>query len=462
MAQGLFVLLCAVNITTPNQMENMHTGNAYAVAGGLLAFQLSMVGLWVELYLTEGKQDTRARGTALRNIKRDTFTVLPILCSFATISTGVTLSVTTFLWSLSWLLPFVMRVAVMRFVNDSNAVRDLHRYVIHRLGDGALIVLGEGVLQIIRAETSREVFAYLTIALGLFLVTLARIAVWSMDCFTDPSKHAQLLSLDAGLAAYFIRSVSAPALVGMGVALKKMINVTSDSFLEKNVPFYWLLCGASTISLFTLVVTYELHRFSFHRKVRTKEFAIMIFISSFFCYWAPVPAPTWVIVALSLFTWLLAVIIHFFLDDYFLLKEQVKKKQATESHLLTRADSRATMKTTKTSRFVDLERQCCAFVCRLGHAITKRQSSFKSNRAGSEDYLPSPKHIVPIRELSPIAINDPIGPAVGILERQQSGLMTEDGAREWSSSNPSYKVQNGSPRSEGRVQVTFEEDRADN
>ena len=52
----------------------------------------------------------------------------------------------------------------------------------------------------------------------------------------------------------------------------------------------------------------------------------MITISFFFLAWAPIPAPAWIIVALSLFTWLLAVVIHFFLDDYFLLKEQAKQK----------------------------------------------------------------------------------------------------------------------------------------
>ncbi len=122
----------------------------------LLAFQLSMVLLWCELFFST--KDSRARGTALRNIQRDSVTLIPLLCSYATIATNVNLSITTLLWACSWLFPFLMRIFVMKYVNETNAVRDLHRYVIHRLGDGALIVLGEGVLQIIRAETDPVVF----------------------------------------------------------------------------------------------------------------------------------------------------------------------------------------------------------------------------------------------------------------------------------------------------------------
>ena len=45
------------------------------------------------------------------------------------------MSVTTFLWALSWLFPFLMRLLALKYVNETNAVRDLHRYVIHRLGE---------------------------------------------------------------------------------------------------------------------------------------------------------------------------------------------------------------------------------------------------------------------------------------------------------------------------------------
>jgi len=57
-----------------------------------------------------------------------------------------------------WFFPFALRVLYynMGWMNEKNAVRDLHRYVIHRLGDGALIVLGEGVLQVIFLSANVE------------------------------------------------------------------------------------------------------------------------------------------------------------------------------------------------------------------------------------------------------------------------------------------------------------------
>ncbi len=74
-------------------------------------------------------------------------------------------------------------------------------------------------------------------------MTAVRIALYSMDCFAEPQKHAQLLSLDAGLAAYFIRSLAAPALVALGVSIKKMVSVTHEYFDDHDVKYYFLLCG---------------------------------------------------------------------------------------------------------------------------------------------------------------------------------------------------------------------------
>lgn len=340
MAQGLAVFLCTVSITTPSRLEDPSTGDGYFVAGGLFCFQLSMVLLWVELYLTDGKNDTRAKGTAVRNIQRDASTLLPLICSFFSLAFQAPLSVTSLLWGLSWLFPFLMRVVRIKSVNESNAVRDLHRYVIHRLGDGALIMLGEGVLQIIRADTSLSVYSYLAVTLALLLMNPVRIAMFSMDCFVDPLKHAQLLALDVGLAAYFVRSLAAPALVALGVALKKMVAISSDQFdLNENRPFYWLLCGASTISLFGLIVTYELHRFAYHRNWRRGQFLFMCLLSLVFLCFPFIPAPSWVIVSLNLIVWLIASAMHFLMDDYFLLKEI---RNRTKS-LLDKHDSQRTM-----------------------------------------------------------------------------------------------------------------------
>lgn len=347
LSQGLAVMLIAVNITTRERMQDALSGNAYAVAGGLVAFQLSMVLLWVELYLSpDSKASGKAKGTATRNLQRDAVSVVPLLLSFCTIYYEVALIVTTTMWSLSWLLPFAMRVWALRHVNDGNAVRDLHRYVIHRLGDGALILLGEGVLQIIRAKVLvKSIYFFAAVLLGLFGVTAVRIAVWSMDCFTDSSKHAQLLSLRAGLAAYFVRSLAGPALVAVGVAMKKMVSMSySNQFSIEYHAFYWLLCGASFITSVTQICTYELHRFASKGHFRRAEPALMTAVSCLFLVWPSVQLASWVTELLCLGTWLLIISIHFLLDDYFLLKQMAKERGDTE---LLRAGS---MKSAKSSR----------------------------------------------------------------------------------------------------------------
>ncbi|KAH9257313.1 hypothetical protein BASA81_004470 [Batrachochytrium salamandrivorans] len=347
LSQGLAVMLIAVNITTRERMQNTLSGNAYAVAGGLVAFQLSMVFLWVELYLSpDSKASGKAKGTATRNLQRDLVSLIPLLLSFCTIYYEVALIATTVLWSLSWLLPFGMRVLALRLVNDGNAVRDLHRYVIHRLGDGALILLGEGVLQIIRAKVLvKSIYFFAAVLLGLFSVTAVRIAVWSMDCFTDSSKHAQLLSLRAGLAAYFVRSVAGPALVAMGVAMKKMVSMSySNQFSIEYHAFYWLLCGASFITSVTQICTYELHRFASKGHFRRAEPALMGTVSCLFLVWPSVYLASWVTELLCLGTWLVIIFIHFLLDDYFLLKQMAKERGDTE---LLRSGS---MKSAKSSR----------------------------------------------------------------------------------------------------------------
>ena len=165
----------------------------------------------------------------------------------------------------------------------------------------------------------------------------------------------------------------------------------------------------------------------------------MVLISSFFLYWAPIPAPAWVIVALCLGTWSLAVIVHFFLDDYFLLKEQVRNKtQNAESNILKRADSRFTTKTQKTMRFIDLGRGCCGCIQDTWEAIPFPWRARRVPRGGSEDDLPSSRQLAPIKELPPVLINDPMLPSVGLLERQASVIMTDKGIRELSADNPNY------------------------
>jgi hypothetical protein len=92
--------------------------------------------------------------------------------AYASIFYDAPLWVTALLWSMVWFLPFAARVLfyVCGWMNEKNAVRDLHRYVIHRLGDGAIIVLGEGVLQVIR------------------WVLLGRLAVQARACASEREK----------------------------------------------------------------------------------------------------------------------------------------------------------------------------------------------------------------------------------------------------------------------------------
>jgi hypothetical protein len=55
-------------------------------------FQLSLGALWVELYYSqESANDSRAKGTAKRNIQRDALSCLPLIASYGTIATETTL-----------------------------------------------------------------------------------------------------------------------------------------------------------------------------------------------------------------------------------------------------------------------------------------------------------------------------------------------------------------------------------
>jgi len=317
MAQGLAVLLFSINVTTPDQVED-NRGFAYAIAGALLAFHLSIAALWVEVVYSSGRVNERAGATARRNIKRDALGIVCVLFSFATIAYGAPLWTTTLLWSMVWFLPFVIRVLYwkMGWMNERNALRDLHRYVIHRLGDGALIILGEGVLQIIRVNQSSTSAQYVTLIVALFIMTLCRIQYFNMDCFASPDKHAQLLAIDAGMMTFFLRSVTSPALVAMAVGMKRMVTLATDVFVPEIQPFAWLTCGACVVALSALVFTFETHRFAYHRQFRLREASLGVSIALCFLLWPWISQPAFVILGLVMATFAVSVVVQYFVDDY--------------------------------------------------------------------------------------------------------------------------------------------------
>ncbi len=156
---------------------------------------------------------------------------------------------------------------------------------------------------------------------------------------------------------------------------------------------------ACTISCFTFIVTYDLHRFAYHRRWRYREFTIMIFLSSWFVLYALIPAPTYVILALVLFTWLIVIFVHFLLDDYFLLKERAKNKNEDTSRSLKRNGSEKSYATAKSRRFTFLNRKPSLKV-HIPSFFFFRSSKKPRNNTMNEE-LPEQKVFYPLQDAAP-------------------------------------------------------------
>jgi len=178
--------------------------------------------------------------------------------------------------------------------------------------------------------------------LALFIMTMTRIQYFNMDCFAEPDKHAQLLAMDAGMVTFFLRSVTSPALVcflvvaciflrkinrrgvlnknkqvAMAVGMKKIVSLSIDVYNPDIYGYAWLLCGSCFVALTGLVVTFETHRFAYHRTFRYKESLFGISIATIFFLWPWESIQSFVLLGLVLATWSISVVVQYFVDDYF-------------------------------------------------------------------------------------------------------------------------------------------------
>jgi hypothetical protein len=323
--QALLLVVAAANITTPLEMEAHASTFPWVITVCLCVFHLTMMLLWFEVSI--GKPSTTIEyACSRRNIRRAALAIASLICALLSIGFNGPLELTSAFWALSWMTPLLERLFTVNMVAPDQKAPYLLRYVLHRLGDGALILLGEGVFQIIRAVGAFGVIPFTVFTVSFLNVAAARIALFQMDCFDEHAKkHAVINSRLAHVSIQFVRSLASPAIVGVGVALKLVVGSTTvDGGMSGCVAtsYYELLCVCSLFSLASFTCVYHLHRTVYFRKFRWRHFLVGMSLCSCFLIWPwlDCPHPLLVVGGCS-GVWAVAIIFHAVTDDLFSSKD---------------------------------------------------------------------------------------------------------------------------------------------
>ncbi|KAH9260821.1 hypothetical protein BASA81_001288 [Batrachochytrium salamandrivorans] len=316
---GYFVLQCAVSISSPQSMAE-NWSQQYWITGMLTGYHVTMLLLWTEAFFTLGKDSwihhQSSHKCAVRNIKRQLLSLVALVIGFFVVGMHCPLPVVCFFWLCSYLFPLFQRIEDLTQQPWVNEAPFLLRYVVHRLGDFSLMVLGEGVLQIIRSVslTTSSADIFLTFTLAFSNMALCRIAMFYLDCVDGAvNKHAVLQPQKAySLIISVLRIMfSGPSVVSFGVSLKLVLQS------EDNEAFS--LAGISaSLSMLCFILTYHLHRTAYFKgSVDYKRLALGVVQSMLFlCFpWIPNLSRNWFLVCL-MGVWIINLWFHSLVDDF--------------------------------------------------------------------------------------------------------------------------------------------------
>lgn len=319
MILGYFVLLCAVAITSPQDMAD-NWGQQFWITGMLTGYHVTMLLLWTEAFFALGVDSwvhhQSSHKCAVRNIKRQLLSLVALAIGFFVVAMHCPLQVVCFFWLCSYLFPLFQRIEDLTQQPWVNEAPFLLRYVVHRLGDFSLMMLGEGVLQIIRSVslTTSSASIFLTFTLAFSNMALCRVAMFYLDCVDGAvNKHAVLQPQKAyNLAISVLRIVfSGPSVVAFGVSLKLVLQSEGNEAFE-------LAAISASLSMLCFTLTYHLHRIAYFKGVVDyKRLGLGVVQSMLFlCFpWIPNLSRDWFLACL-VGVWAINLWFHSLVNDF--------------------------------------------------------------------------------------------------------------------------------------------------
>jgi hypothetical protein len=162
-------------------------------------------------------------------------------------------------------------------------------------------------------------------ALGCLNILAVRVALFEMDCFGQHAKkHAVLQSRAAHLGTEFVRCVTSPALVGIGIGLKHVVQASAVSVLIADSEHFnnvLLLSASNGVSMLSFVMIYHLHRTAYFHSFSIRNFFYGLVLSCTFII-IPFTSTTYVEATGSCFAiWVISILVQDATEDLYSFKD---------------------------------------------------------------------------------------------------------------------------------------------
>jgi len=286
--QGLLLGLAAHQLTSASDLESFETGNAYGFAACMLIQHLIIFSIWFEIYLFENKENVWRY--AFFGMSLELIPVLFFTTSIIMIANNVRFKWVALVWFFSYVVSraCVQVIVLQGKLKRENSIPWDVAYVITRWGQFTMLMLGEGVLQIIiivgdsvdvlapRVSPSHVAVFFLSFVL-LGLLQLLHFTTLPFNAndhvlFQGPKQKAV-----AWVETYAFYAV---ALVACGVSVKNMVKLNeklhpellgandpdfdqyhSDNAMKKakdyekkKETYYWFLAGSLAFTTLLLAI----------------------------------------------------------------------------------------------------------------------------------------------------------------------------------------------------------------
>mmetsp|Transcript_38510 Transcript_38510/g.62325 ORF Transcript_38510/g.62325 Transcript_38510/m.62325 type:complete len:1065 (-) Transcript_38510:282-3476(-) len=263
--QGLFVAFAAHSLESIEELGDYSSGSAWTFTICMMLNQLMRVGTWLEIYAFE-------TDPAEQNTRRYAAVLVPIECvsiailggTLGAIATNVDLTIVTTMWLASYLVTrfvWLVVINVRNFTHQNSIPWDV-AYAITRFGQYTMLMLGEGVLQIIiysahssEKEGKMVYLSYIMLFVFCYLIMgMLQLLHYSTLPFR-PEDHVMPRSRPGAMIWIEFFAFYSCAQVCVGVALKKLLSIYLDygfDYYKKMAPYYWLLQGSLCAVIFLL------------------------------------------------------------------------------------------------------------------------------------------------------------------------------------------------------------------
>ncbi|CAK9002643.1 Uncharacterized protein SCF082_LOCUS7429 [Durusdinium trenchii] len=262
--QGMLLALGAHQLTTFDDLADYSTGQALGFAACIALNHVFQLSVWLEVYFLE-KSEVRARRYAQVAAAVE---VVPLLCMMASIWM-IRVDVSLFGVAGMWLCSYVLSRGCWMVLVASNMMKNRAMpwdvsYAITRFGQYTMLMLGEGVLQIIifSALEDLEFFKLRGSYVGLFLLSYLLLGLLQLLHYSTlpfrPEDHVMLRNKAVAAVWVELFALYSCAQLSVGVALKKLIYIDfklykdPEKYGPKKYIYYWFFAASVCIVVFLL------------------------------------------------------------------------------------------------------------------------------------------------------------------------------------------------------------------